>query len=159
MTSETQSTSHRPRRKKLVQPGLQLTVCLWTLCLVAAALTMQFIFTARAFSRIAVDLPGNPEEHFNRFVSEAFHILAVSVGVVLPLTCLVGVLATFRLVGPIARMKGFLVAIQRGERPPDIQLRKGDQLREFCGLLNDVTGPLRRASIVAEPDDGDRHAA
>jgi hypothetical protein len=157
MNTEHSPATHQPRRKKLVQPGLQLQVSLWTLCLVTATLVIQYLFTLRLFAKFALDLPGNPQSHFNEFMRQAFQLLAVSLGVVLPLTFFVGVLATFRLVGPLKRMHSFLTAIHRGERPPDFQLRKGDHLQDYCILLNEVTRPLR--TTAAARDSKEERAA
>lgn len=152
MNVEPSPATHQPRRKKLVEPGLQLKVSLWTLCLITATLVIQFLYTLRLFAKIALELPGNPESHFNEFMRQAFHLLAISLGVVLPLTFFVGVLATFRLVGPLKRMQSFLAAIHRGERPPDFRLRKGDHMQEFCTLLNEVTRPLRTANRMEQEE-------
>ena len=153
MNAEPPIATHQPRRKKLVQPGLQLKVSAWTLCLITATLVIQFLFTLRLFAKIALDLPGNPETHFDEFSRQALHLLAISLGVVLPLTTFVGVLATFRLVGPLKRMQSFLAAMHRGERPADFQLRKGDHLQDLCALLNEVTRPLRTAVPARDPED------
>ena len=37
----------------------------------------------------------------------------------------------------------FLEAIERGDHPPDCELRRGDDLQELCQLLNRVTRPWR----------------
>mgnify|MGYP005703992283 CR=1 FL=1 len=61
----------------------------------------------------------------------------------LPLVYAVGILTTFRFAGPIYRFEMFLGQVRRGENPADCRLRKGDHLKDFCELLNDVTRPLR----------------
>jgi hypothetical protein len=58
-------------------------------------------------------------------------------------TLVVGILATFLVAGPLYRFEQFLRASLNGENPPDCRLRKGDELSEFCGLLNDATRHLR----------------
>jgi signal transduction histidine kinase len=63
--------------------------------------------------------------------------------VVLPLIFLVGVLLTFRIAGPVYRFETYLSQILRGENPGECRLRKGDELNELCGLINQVTLPLR----------------
>lgn len=158
MNSPPMPAPRRTRLKKLVQPRLQLKLSLWFVCVVATALVTQFVFLARAISQISLQPSGDPSVYFDRFVSEAVGILAISLGVVLPLTLLVGVLATFRIAGPIHRMRAFLAAVQRGEHPPDIRLRKDDELQDLAAALNDVTRRLR-AQDVRAGDASERTAA
>jgi hypothetical protein len=56
----------------------------------------------------------------------------------------VGVLTTFRVAGPLYRIEMFLKQVARGEKPADCRLRKGDELVEFCEVVNLATAPLRR---------------
>jgi hypothetical protein len=44
----------------------------------------------------------------------------------------VGVLATFRLTGPIDRIERHLEAVARGEDPAPCRIRKGDEFQELC---------------------------
>jgi hypothetical protein len=70
-------------------------------------------------------------------------VFVISAAVLLPLTLSVGIVATFRIAGPLHRFETFLRAIANGEKPADCKIRRGDELQEFCTLLNDVTAPLR----------------
>lgn len=72
-----------------------------------------------------------------------FRVLGISALVILPLTLVVGILTTFRIAGPIYRFEKFLESVARGERPQACRLRNGDDLVDFCELLNRVTEPLR----------------
>jgi len=142
--------SRQRRTRKLVAPGLQLKLSLWFLCLIGLAMTLQFVFMARSFSAIALGLPGDAAAYYDSFASAALRILSISLGVVLPLTLVVGVLASFRIVGPLKRLEGFLAAVERGERPPDLSFRKGDELQSLCRLANAVTASARGAG-TSEP--------
>ena len=86
-------------------------------------------------------------------------ILGFSYGVCLPLTFCVGVVVTFRFAGPIYRFEKYLKALARGEQVEECRIRKGDELQEFCKLLNEATAPLRsRARPEPEEQRLDRAA-
>jgi nitrogen fixation/metabolism regulation signal transduction histidine kinase len=74
----------------------------------------------------------------------------------LPLTIAVGILVTFRIAGPVYRLKEFLKSIASGATPEDCRLRKGDELQDLCSLANDATAPLRGAK---RGEAGDSRAA
>jgi hypothetical protein len=71
-----------------------------------------------------------------------------SFGIVLPLTIAVGVLATFRIVGPIYRFETYLRGVLRGDQLGPCKIRKGDAFGEMCTLINEVTEPARRRETV-----------
>jgi len=50
-----------------------------------------------------------------------------------------------RFCGPVARICGTLEAVQRGERPAEIRLRKGDELHELAEAVNTT---LRRLGAL-----------
>ena len=70
-------------------------------------------------------------------------ILAVSFGMLLPLTIAIGILVTFRIAGPLYRFERFLELVIRGEQVGPCKLRNGDELQDLCDLINEATRPLR----------------
>lgn len=139
------------RTKKLVAASLQFRLSLWFVAATAGALLFQYLLVSRELASLAQRLPGDPARHHAELAAAAWSTLQTSVLVVLPLIVGVGVLATFRLAGPLFSMQSFLERLVRGERPADCQLRKGDELQDFCALLNQATLPLRTA---AEDEQG-----
>jgi len=79
--------------------------------------------------------------------------LAIAFLVFLPLTFFVGILSTFRVAGPLYRFEKFLESLQRGERPPDFRLRKGDELHDLAELLNQATAPMRKGDEEEAEDE------
>lgn len=69
--------------------------------------------------------------------------LLLSLGIGVPLAAVVTVLATFRYAGPLHRFDLYLQALERGEDPGRLVLRRGDELQDIAGRLDSVTAPLR----------------
>ena len=75
----------------------------------------------------------------------------------LPITATVGILATFRIAGPLNRIEAFLTEVRDGSKPADCIIREGDELRELCDLVNEVTAGLREPGV--DPAASEREAA
>lgn len=146
------------RSTKLVDRRLQLRLTGWFLVLSSLTMVFQFLLFTSVASKVALEPHSDPAAIYAAFSAACVRVLWISALVVLPATLLVGVLTTFRIAGPVYRLKAFLDAIRRGESPPDVQIRKGDELQDVCELLNEVTRPLRREADVREPV-GEREAA
>ena len=75
----------------------------------------------------------------------------VTLAIMLPLTYLVGLSFTHKFAGPIFRFESHLRAIVRGEEPGSCRIRDGDQLQEFCAVMNEA--------IETSREEGARRAA
>jgi nitrogen fixation/metabolism regulation signal transduction histidine kinase len=64
---------------------------------------------------------------------------------------LLGIVFTHKVAGPIFKMKRLLRQVGGGKLVIRERLRKGDELQDFCVLLNDATAPLRRREAEAQP--------
>ena len=136
------------RRIKLIQPRLQLKLILASVGICLLGLLFECVFFAMCLTELAVDLPQD-----GQLVLESVRPMLVKVALVsclgiLPLVFIVGLLTTFRVAGPLYRLEMFLKQVARGEKPADCRLRKGDELVEFCELVNVATAPLRRAAEI-----------
>jgi hypothetical protein len=131
------------RKKKLVRNDIQLKLALLFALSTSMALVLQFMLFLATMTGRGLDERGLGRAHAE-IVEATLVTLALSVLIVLPLMLLVGVLATHRYAGPIFAFRGFLEALTRGERPEDLRLRKHDELKDVCDLLNRATAPLRR---------------
>jgi hypothetical protein len=139
------------RSIRLIQPRLQLKLVLTFLGMAMLAMTLQFLLLAAALVALAGDLPNDGLTMQQELPERLMWILGLSFGVCLPLIFCVGVVITFRIAGPLYRFEKFLDAVKKGEKPADCRLRKGDELQDFCVLLNDATAPLRRREAEAQP--------
>jgi nitrogen fixation/metabolism regulation signal transduction histidine kinase len=132
------------RTRRLIRPAMQLRLTLWFVCLAIVSLGLQFLLFASAMTDVALEMPGDAGANYDRFSEVYQEVLLLSLAIVLPLTVVTGVVATFRIAGPIYRITSFLQAVRRGERPADCRVRAGDELHDVCDLVNEVTAPLRR---------------
>jgi len=131
------------RRKKLIDPGLQLRLTGAFVAMSALSLLLQFLLFAQYLSDAAAALPHDGPVLASGINGLLGKTLLVSFAVLLPVTLAVGILVTFRVAGPLYRFTQFLGSVSRGEHPGECRIRKGDELHEFCALLNRVTEPLR----------------
>lgn len=150
------------RRIKIIRPRLQMKLTLTFVGLTLLALMLQFMVFLRTMTSIAVSLPSDHDVLMDAIPEVLIQSLLLTFCVVVPLIFLVGVLLTFRIAGPVYRFETYMKQLLRGENPGECRLRKGDELTELCGLINQVTQPMRakleeqQAKTQAE---GERKAA
>jgi len=109
----------------------------------ALALLLQYLFFDRGLQQLAAGLPSDGELLLEQADRMLLTLLIGSFVVLLPVTLLIGILATHRLLAPLERLQRFLAEVARGERPEDLRLRRTDDLQELCRLVNAVTAPMR----------------
>jgi hypothetical protein len=86
----------------------------------------------------------------------------LTLGLVTPLTFALGVLSVFKVVGPLYRFRLYLRGVADGTEQEPCRIRQGDELQDFCDLLNEVTAPLRaeaRERAAAAAPAPERRAA
>ena len=147
------------RKRKLIRPGLQLRLSGVFVGLVTLMLLLQYMLLGAELYRAAGELPSDGTRLLAMTDGVALRVVVASALVFLPLTLLVGVLASFRIAGPVYRFERFLEALRDGEQPEDFQLRDGDELKEIATLLNDATRPMRTRATVEDPGGRARDAA
>jgi hypothetical protein len=131
------------RRVRLIRPGLQLRLILTFTGVSSLALLLQYILFMSALTETAVGLPNDGLLLMEQLNGLLFGVFLTSFGMVLPTLFVIGLIMTHRIAGPIYRFEVFFNKILGGERPKDITLRQGDELQEFCQLINRATAPLR----------------
>lgn len=149
--SASNRTSNR-RRQRLVHPRTQLTLCATFLGTGLFCLVFQMLLTWVQVARLAERLPEDGDL-LQSFIPGALATsLLFSVGVLLPLTMVVGIQATLRVSGPLYRFGEFLRSVRDGERPADCKIRKGDFPQDVCALMNEATRPLREQPALPGED-------
>jgi len=141
---------HEQRRDRLVRPRLQLRLILAFLAVAMIALLLQFVLFASVLTTAASDLPQDGQILLERTTGLSLTILVISMGVLLPLCFFVGVLATFRVAGPIYRFEKHLETIARGIDPGPCRIRKGDDLQDFCATFNAALTRMRERGAFRE---------
>lgn len=140
------------RRIKLIQPSLQLKLIGTFLGVSALAMLLQFMLFTSSMSEVAAELPEDGALLLQALQDANWRILLLTFGMLLPVTALVGVLVTFRWAGPIFRFKQHLSRIALGERPGHCKIRKGDELQDFCEVLNEAIDNLQGLDQQASPE-------
>ena len=141
------------RRIKLIQPSLQLKLIGTFLGMSALGMMMQFLLFTTSMSEVAAELPEDGDLLVEALQETTWRIFAMSFGMLLPLTFLVGILVTFRWAGPLYRFKQHLGRIALGERPAHCKIRKGDELQDFCEILNEAIDNLQGHDSQERPEE------
>lgn len=146
-------THKHKRRIKLIKPGLQLRLTAVVVGFGALALMLQTLLFLSAVTRIATRLPHDGDLALEVMLGELWSSFGLALALGTPTLVAVGILATFRFAGPVFRLERFLRQVIAGEQPEDCRLRKGDELHEFCGLINEATRPLRERPVEGLEQD------
>jgi hypothetical protein len=131
------------RKKKLINPRLQLRLVAIFLCAAGLAVQVEAILVALTLTRLAGGLPNDGSELMEQVPEFVRTNLLLTFLLLTPLMLGVGIVATFKIAGPLHRFDLFLRAVRDGHQVEPCQIRKGDELQEMCTLLNEVTAPLR----------------
>ena len=131
------------RRKKLIDPALQLKLVSGFAITGAIAVIVQSLVLARSLTQLAELVPNDKVIVVDHLPGILFKGILISFLLLLPLSASIGILMSFRVAGPLYRFRVFLKQIIAGEKPEDCRLRKGDELMDFCELLNEATAPQR----------------
>jgi hypothetical protein len=137
------------RKKKLINPGLQLRLVAIFLCAAALAVQAEAILITYMLTRLAERMPTDGSLLLAALPEFVRTNLLLTFAVLAPLTLVFGIVATYRIAGPLYRFEQFLRNVREGKQIEPCSLRKGDELQEICDLLNDVTRPLRSRSTLA----------
>ena len=148
---------HAQRRSfRLIRPKLQLRLMLSFLGISLLALFLQYLVFMRVVTELSLELPHDGGLLMSEIPRRLLWVLLLTSAFLLPTTLYVGVLITRRIAGPLYRFEVFLGQIARGEKPRDCSLRSGDELKDFCVLLNQATAPLRRAAFDSVAEGAER---
>ncbi len=131
------------RRIKLIKPRLQLKLIGVFVGLSGLGFLIQSLHVGLRLSELATTVPEGGPYLIAAMPELPLEILAVSFGMILPLTAAVGILVTFRIAGPVYRFERYLEQVMRGEEVGPCRLRKGDELQELCEMINKATETTR----------------
>jgi hypothetical protein len=152
------------RKKKLIKPRLQLRLVAIFLCAAGLAVQVEAILIALTLARLSRTLTHDGSELLEQLPEFVRTNLLLTFLLLTPVMLGVGIVATFRIAGPLHNFEQFLRAVRDGQQVEPCQIRKGDELQSMCTLLNEVTAPLREraasnsASKSAHDLDGPRPA-
>ena len=162
----TKDHARERRRIKLIKPRLQLRLVGVFVGLSALGFLLQSLHVGLRLSELAANVPEGGPYLMAVMPELPLEILAVSFGMLLPLTIAVGIMATFRIAGPVYKFEKYLREVRDGSEIRPCVLREGDELQDLCALINEVTEPIRmktanegEQSFETEEKRGERAAA
>ncbi|MFN0058369.1 MAG: hypothetical protein ACKVX7_07915 [Planctomycetota bacterium] len=128
------------RRKKLINPPLQLKMVCVFLALSLAGLATFGWLSAVTTMRLTTALSFEQADFARQALLQNFVGTLV---VLIPVTVVVGVLVTFRVAGPAYRMEKHLDEIIAGKNPGACRIRQRDEFQSLCRKLNEACDALR----------------
>jgi hypothetical protein len=139
------------RKKKLINSRLQLRLIGVFLAVSCVASLFQVILLNRSLLELAKELTTDGDRMLGFLPGILASNVLMTVGVLGPLTFLVGLLVTHRIAGPAFNMTRYCQALARGEDPGACRIRSDDELWELCDALNAAVTRLRQEPQVAQP--------
>ena len=146
---------HR-RRKRLINPRLQLKFVAIFACIAAVAVLFQAMVVNRILVQISDDLPHDGDLLAAELSEVLFSGLGYTLLLLLPLVVSLGVLATFRIAGPLYRFEVYLGQLARGEEPGPCRIRRDDELHELCAAINRAVPVLKGEAPPEAPAEDER---
>jgi hypothetical protein len=137
-----ESTPRYKRRRVLIQPRLQLRIVLAFLSAACISTLVQVLLLSHSLSSLAESLPTEGNVVLEELPGILRSQVLLSFLLMAPLMLAVGVLETFRVVGPLYRIERYLRDVAAGTKPPPCKIRKGDELQELCNVVNQATQPF-----------------
>lgn len=148
--------THAKRRIKLIKPRLQLKLIAVFIGVSTLGFLMQTLIIWLRLAEAANLLPESAGNALMAMLPKLpLEVLLVSFGIVLPFTFAIGVLATFRVAGPIYRFEQYLKEVINGTQVGPCKLRQGDELQQLCDLINEATEPLRQGKLPSDELEGE----
>jgi len=124
------------RKKKLIEPRLQLKVGLSFLGAAGAGVLIQTIMLGWVLNRTAYELPNDTVLLLEKFPTILGSVLLVTFLFMAPLFVSIGISTMFPIVGPLHRFRVHLREVIDGNQPGPCRLRQGDELHDLCELIN-----------------------
>lgn len=134
------------RSRRLIEPRIQLKFALMFFSTAGTAAILLMVMLYSALARAAENLPNDGVLLMAEIPGALIHAAWMTLGLLVPLTLLLGISTTFTVVGPIYRFRLYLEDLLAGEATAACKIRKGDELQDFCELLNEATAPLLATS-------------
>ena len=131
------------RKKNLIKPALQFKITLAFMATSASLMCLMAFLVILFLTDEGGGKFGVSDQVLDQVIPVLTRSFIITMVLLVPVTLVVGVLATFMVAGPLRCFERFLERVRDGEKPADCSIRKGDELGEFCELLNEVTRPLR----------------
>ncbi len=145
------------RKKKLINSALQLKMIGAFLFLSCISALFQVILLNRSIMQLSSLMESDGDILLAELPSLLFSNMILTLGVLLPMMLLVGILITHRIAGPIYRFGQHLDAIARGENPGVCRIREDDELHSLCNSINKAVHHLTTQIEESFEESTDAH--
>ncbi|HPF13263.1 MAG: hypothetical protein H6829_13220 [Planctomycetes bacterium] len=143
---------YKMRTRKLIDKSLQLRLVGAFVAVGCVATLFQVVLLNQSMLGFAEKLPQGGDQLLAEAPGLLVKSVLVTLGLLVPVMTLVGILITHRIAGPAYRMRMHLEAIETtGEIPGPCKIRKGDELQELCSLLNQAIEVVAQGTHTVEP--------
>ena len=143
-------TKSYKRREKLIRPNFQFRLAGSIVGLAALALALQFLLLGYRMNEILASVDVPDEDLTRHLPGLLLQVIGFSVGVMLPIIFMLGIILTFRIAGPVHRFETYLKSVIDGEHTGPCSIRNGDQLQDLCGLINGALDATRERALAGE---------
>jgi hypothetical protein len=147
-----------PRRKKLIKPGLQMRLVVVFGCVACAMVLVQAIMLNHTLMNVFRRLPNDGPLILEEWPGILTGSVLVTFALVVPITLGIGILATFKIAGPLYRFEQHFKELIAGRDPGPCRLRKDDELLDLADLITRGIEAVRadqNQTVVDEPDQAE----
>jgi hypothetical protein len=146
MQIEGSTDENRARTRKLIQPGMQWRLILAFLGAAVVATLIHAYVLNRMLAQLGTLLPHDELVLQTEWPAVFRTSLVVAFALLVPSLVGIGILASFRVAGPLSRFEAYLNEVAAGRDPGPCRIRKSDELQHVADLLTRITAPLRAGS-------------
>jgi hypothetical protein len=144
---------NKHRKQKLIKPALQLRLIVVFACVACASAVIQAIMLNRTVMQLFEQVPEEANALLGMWPDVLLNNVLLTFALVAPVTLGIGILATFRIAGPVFRLEQHLKQIAEGKDPGPCRLREGDELQDLCEHLNAALDALRASKGAGARDE------
>ena len=146
------------RKRKLVNPRLQGRLAVVFVSISCVSALFQVVLLNSSLVSLGQTLPNDGDLMLGAARGLLVRNLLITVLFLVPWILWIGVLATFRLAGPVYRLETYLRDVVDGTAEGPCRIRKDDELQELCGLINDALEVTAERAAEGRAEGLDRAA-
>ena len=143
------------RRNILIDPRLQWKFILSFTCLASAAVVFEAIVVNRMLANLSGTMPEGGDVLRSEMTGILFQGIGYTLVLLVPISVTMGMLATFRVAGPLFAIRRYLRRLAAGEEVGDCRIRERDELHDLCDAVNGAVGALRARLESSDADSSE----
>ena len=131
--------------RKIIKPGLQLKVIAVFTGTAVLCLVFQAVLMTKTLGVEGQTLSPH-------VVSSVLQNLLLSIGLLVPVSFVIGAMVTHRIAGPIYRFEQYLGQVAESEVDAPCRIRRNDELHDLCAAINRATWERSDSSAPRETE-------